>query len=83
MLYTYACYFVVVLIHLMLACLYANVLNQHCFQTITMIVLQSATSSMSHMAFLGAHHFYPSPIQLLHVYGPIAHRVLQDGPKIE
>jgi len=26
---------------------------------------------------------YPSPIQLLHVYGPIAHGVLQGGPKGE
>ena len=26
---------------------------------------------------------YPSPIQLSHVYGPIAHGVLQGGPKIE
>jgi len=26
---------------------------------------------------------YPSPIQLSHVYGPIAYRVLQDGPKSE
>jgi len=24
---------------------------------------------------------YPSPIQLSHVYGPIAHGVLQGGPK--
>ena len=26
---------------------------------------------------------YPSPIQLLHLYRPIAHGVLQGGPKIE
>jgi len=26
---------------------------------------------------------YPSPIQLSHVYGPIAHGVLQGGPKSE
>ena len=26
---------------------------------------------------------YQSPIQLSHVYGPIAHGILQGGPKIE
>ena len=26
--------------------------------------------------------FYQSPIQLSHVYGPIAHGVLQGGPKM-